>query len=65
MLFGSLNTQFWSNFNDFLRSGGISIYISIYIYICLYIYGPKNEIQRLISPVLLNEIPQNLVSTEV
>ena len=31
----------------------------------MYIYGLKNKIQRLISPVLLNEIQRNLVSTEV
>ena len=31
----------------------------------MYIYGPKNDIQRLISPVLLNKIPKNLVSIEV
>ena len=32
---------------------------------CPRIYGKQNEIQRMISPVLMNKIPQNLVSMEV
>ena len=36
------------------------------MYICIssiiYVYGKKNKLQRLITPVLLNEIPPNLLS---
>ena len=28
----------------------------------MYVYGKKNKLQRLINPVLLNEIPSNLLS---